>query len=97
MSGYREHTERDGDSVSAFNIPGKLSGVGRAILVDTVREMNDVKDIQQLVCLCRCTHDVILDALFPWSIARGLTHSYSLRSVPAELTDLVCIFMELML
>ena len=90
MSGYRKPTERDGDSVSAFDILGKLSGVGRAILVHTVHEMNDVKDIQQFICLCRFTHEVMLDALFPWSIAGGLTHSYLLCSVPGELTDLVC-------
>ena len=95
MSECRGYGEIDTHSVRSYNIRGKLSGVGRSILVHAVHEMDDYHDIQRFVSCCGCTHDVVSDELFGWSIARGLLRSYSLCSVPIELTDAVCLFFSL--
>ena len=92
MAESQEHTDSDIRLISSYNISGKLGGVGRSILLHAVHEMDDASDIQKFVCLCRWTGGVMLDELFPWSLAPGLTKSYSLRSVPVELTDIVFIF-----
>ena len=82
--------EDDSNSVFSFNILGKLNGVGRAILLYGIHEMDDVLDIRQFLCSLRCTREVMMDPFFGWAIAKGLSHSYSLRSVPNELTEIVC-------
>ena len=76
--------------INRYNIAGKLGGVGRSILVDVVHEMGDGHDIQEFVRACRWTQEVMCDKLFGWSVGRSMSNAYSLCSVPAELTDLVC-------
>ena len=76
--------------ISDYNILGRLGGVGRSILVHVVHEMGDGHDVQQFVCSSRCAQEVMKDELFPWSLAQVLSKSYSLRTVPVELTDIVC-------
>ena len=93
--GTEEHSSTNNHSVSLFNIINRLGGVGRSILIHAVHEMDDVHDIRAFLCSCRYTHEVMFDDLFSWSIARGLSHTYSLRSIPIELTDAVCIFLDL--
>ena len=92
MSNLKEQGRiiQDNRLVSSYNVQGGLAGVGRSIHVHAVHEMNDVHDIQQFLILSRCTQQVISDYLYPWSLARGLSRSYSLRSVPLELTEAVC-------
>ena len=76
--------------ISKYNLLGRLSGVGRSILIHVVHEMDDGLDVQQFVCSSRGIQEVMMDGLFPWSLAQELSKSYSLRSVPVELTDIVC-------
>ena len=76
--------------INDYNIPGQLGGLGRSILLHVLHEMADARDIQHFVCSSRCTHAVVLDKLFTWSIAPSLSESYSLGLVPIELTDGVC-------
>ena len=93
----QNHAESDIHSITSFNIMGNLGGVGRPILLQAIHEMDDVRDIRTVLCLSRCTHEAMFDVLFPWSIARGLSKSHSLSSIPIELTDAVCIFLYLSL
>ena len=88
MSSLHRQQEDDSD-MELYNIAGKLGGIGRSLLIRAVHEMDDVDDIQQFVCASRCTHEVMMDKLFPWSFARGLSKVYSLVYVAAELTDIV--------
>ena len=76
--------------ISEYNVPGKLSGVGPAILSHVVHEMDDGHDVQQFLSSLRCAQKVMKDKHFPWSLAQVLSKSYSLRTVPVELTDIVC-------
>ena len=75
--------------INEYNVHEKLNGVGPAILIHVVHEMDDGHDIQQFVCSSRGIQEVMMDGLFPWSLAQELSKSYSLRSVPVELTDIV--------
>ena len=86
----QSHPDYHVRSLLSYNIAGKLGAIGRSILVRAVHEMDDARDIRQFVCSSKSTHDVMSDALFPWSLARGLSRSYSLSSVPTASTDLVC-------
>ena len=81
--------------ISLYNIDKKLGGVGRSILIHVVHEMDDGHDVQQFVCSSRCAQEVMMDNLFPWSLAQVLSKSYSLRTVPIELTDIVCSLLSL--
>ena len=76
--------------ISEYNLLGRLSGVGRSILIHVVHEMDDGHDVQQFLSSSRCAQKVMKDELFPWSLAQVLSKSYSLRTVPVELTDIVC-------
>ena len=76
--------------LSEYNVHEKLNGVGPAILIHVVHEMDDAHDVQQFVCTSRCVQKVMKDGPFPWSLAQVLSKSYSLRTVPVELTDIVC-------
>ena len=76
--------------ISEYNVHEKLNGVGPAILMHVVHEMDDGHDVQQLVCSSRGVQKVMMDGLFPWSLAQVLSKSYPLRTVPVELTVIVC-------
>ena len=89
MSKLQDEQGNDSD-IHSYSIIKKLGGIGRPVLMQVVHEMDDVHDIRQFVCSSRCAHDVMFDNLFPWSIAQGLAHSYSLHSIPIQLTDGVC-------
>ena len=77
-------------SVSSYNIEGAFGGVGRPILLHVIHEMDDVHDIRELIFSSRSMRDVVLDKLFPWSVAQGLSQTYSLRSIPIKCVDIVC-------
>ena len=81
--------------ISDYNILGRLGGVGRSILVHVVHEMGDGHDVQQFVCSSRGVQEVMMDELFPWSLAQLLSKSYPLRLVPIELTEIVCSLLSL--
>ena len=81
--------------IREYNIDKKLGGVGRSILIHVVHEMDDAHDVRQLVCSSRDVQKVMMDELFPWSIARVLSKSYPLRTVPVELTEIVCSLLSL--
>ena len=76
--------------INEYNVHEKLNGVGPAILIHVVHEMDDGHDVQQFLSSLRCAQKVMKDKLFPWSLAPVLSKSYSLRTVPVELTDIVC-------
>ena len=77
--------------IKAYNILQRLGGVGLTILVHAVHEMEDATDIRTLLCTCRDICAIMQDKLFGWSVARALSKSYSLRTLPIELTDIVCV------
>ena len=76
--------------LSEYNVHEKFGGVGPSILIHVVHEMDDGHDVQQFVSSLRCAQEVMKDEHFPWSLAQVLSKSYSLRTVPVELTDIVC-------
>ena len=84
--------KQDGKDIQSYNIAGKLSGVGRSILVHVIHEMDNGHDIQRFLCLSQCVQSAMSDDFFKWGIAPALTNSYSFNSVPVGLTDLVCYF-----
>ena len=90
--GTKKPSSTDLNSLSSYNVIGHLSGLGRAIFMHVVHEMDDVRDIPVFLSLCRCMHDIRLDDLFSWSIAPSLSAVYGISSVPVDLTDLVCYF-----
>ena len=88
--------KQDGASdISLYNIMGDLGGLGRSILSYGVHEMRDGDDVRAFLCSSRRVQEIMLDKQFGWSIARVLSETYSLSSVPLELTDIVCFLLSL--
>ena len=81
--------------ISEYNIDKKLGGVGLSILLHVVHGMDDGHDIRVFLSSLGCAQEVMKDDLFPWSIAPVLSKSYPLRTVPVELTEIVCSLLSL--
>ena len=78
-------------SLSSYNIPGRLSSVGSSIFAHIVHEFKDGRDIQSFLSSSRCAYGVSSDPFFKWSVAPTLAQEYSLRTVPMERTEIVCL------
>ena len=93
--GTQEYSDIIIHSVFSYNIARQLGGLGRSLLMHCIHEMDNVHDIRAFISSSRCTSEVMLDNLFPWSIAHGLSASHPLRSLPLASTDLVSYFLYL--
>ena len=89
MQPETQEGQNDND-IHLYNIRGKLSGVGRSILVHVVHEMDDGHDIQRFLCSSRCVNDVMSDNFFKWAAARAVSNSYSFRSGSVNHSVLTC-------
>ena len=91
-----EEEQGNASDINSYNIAGKLGGLGQSILIHVVHEMEDGHDVQTLLCASKCTHDIMSDHFFGWSVARVLSNTYSLRTVPLEFADVVCFWISLL-
>ena len=76
-------------SVSSYNIPHGLCGLGEAIHNHIIHESSDPKDVISLLVSSRRISKVLLNKEFGWAVSHCSSLTYSLRDVPVEKVDIV--------
>ena len=88
----QDEVEAAEHSPLSYNIGGSLGGIGRGILLQTIHEMKEGKDIQELLSCSRTCRDVFSEPLYKWSISQTLAEIYQLKTIPFEQTDPVRLY-----
>ena len=76
-------------SISSYNIPDRLCGIGEDILNDIIHECSDSRDVIALLVASGRISKVILSPGFEWAVSHCSSLTYSLRDVPCDKVDVV--------
>ena len=79
----------DSSSVTSYNIPNGLRGVGESILLHIIHECSESKDVIEFLVSSREIARVILNKEFGWGVSHCSSFTIPLRDIPCDKVDIV--------
>ena len=78
--------------ISTYNIHEGLSGIGKAIGLEVVHGMTDVRDVREFVSVNEALFSMCYDDHFGWYACPAIARSYTLKMILNGYIPAVCDF-----